>query len=90
MAAIKAISESRASLMEDATQLVLWAALHLQYTSRYCLGYQIHYDIVLLFREWPSLILTFSDYMLCLCSHLGKLKLSLGCKLEVYSLQGQM
>ena len=52
---IKAISESRVSVIKDATELlvrytmvtfnllVLWAALHLQYTSRYRLGREIYY-----------------------------------------------
>ena len=57
--AIKAISVTGASVIKNDTDLlvrcctllVLWAALHMQYTSRYCLGCEIYY---ILFCEWSS------------------------------------
>ena len=42
VAILMAISESRI-VSKMVTLLVLWAALHLQCTSRYCLGCEIYY-----------------------------------------------
>ena len=61
---------------------MLWAVLHQQVVSRDCVGCGIYYND----QGWPDS--NIQSYKLCLCSPLGELLLSKGCKLELRSLGG--